>query len=106
MRGTEIASGTAGSGSSADATFTQVAGFTDVTVGQTIYIDGEGQFLVDTVTSADSIELDSPLSQNLAGANWRVCSNPIAVASIVAVSPDNSSNKWVLLWDSLLFKVS
>jgi hypothetical protein len=105
VRGTEIAYGTVGSGSSGDATFTSVGGFTAVVAGQTIYIDGEGQFLIDTVTDANNIELDGVLSQNLAGAHWRVCSDPIAKADIVTITPDNSNNKWVLLWDALLFKV-
>lgn len=107
LRGTEIARGIAGAGDSGDATFTDltVGAFAAVVAGQTIYIDSEGTFTVLTVTDDNNIELSANLSAALAAKHWRICSNPVAVDSIVYAGPDSSvNNKQILIWDSVNFK--
>jgi len=107
LRGTEIARGTAGTGDIATTTFVDVTAdaFANVEAGQTIYIAGEGSFLVASVTDDNDIELAEPLSQTLAGAHWRACSNPIALADTRYAGPDSGQNgKWIVIWDSATFR--
>ena len=107
LRGAEIARGSAGSGSSAGTTFTDLTAdaFASVSVGQTVYIDGEGTFTIATVTDDNNIELSAALSQDLVDAHWRVCKNAIAKEDTIYVGPDSSENsKWNVIWDSTHFK--
>lgn len=107
LRGTEIARGVAGAGSIADATFVDATpdAFASVVEGQTIYIDGEGTFTLNSVTDDNTVELSAVLARTISGKHWRVCSNPIAMDKIVYAGPDSSeNNKQILVWDSVNFK--
>lgn len=102
LRGAEIARGTAGAGDIATTTFTDATAdaFADVEAGQTIYIAEEGTFVVASVTDDNEIELGNALSQTLAGAHWRACSNPIPAGDILYMGPDSGGYKWTVIWDS------
>lgn len=75
LNGTTRVEGADGAGSSGSPNFTS-AGSTfqtdNVAVGDIVYIDGEGEFVVDSVTDENNLVLDSNLSQTLSGASFRI----------------------------------
>ena len=108
LNGTLRAEGNTGGGTSGDSTWTD-AGATyeadEVTAGDVIYIDGEGEFVVDSVTDETNLELDGVLSATLTNTSWRVTHSRLCAWSEV-VHLGREDSRWTVIYESDDFTVS
>tara|TARA_Y100000310_G_scaffold220378_1_gene221897 strand:- start:1865 stop:2245 length:381 start_codon:yes stop_codon:yes gene_type:complete len=110
LNGTVRAEGAAGGGTSGDATWTDASATfqTDnVAEGDVVYIDGEGEFTVASITSETILELSATLSQDLSSTSWRITySRLTAWADVQHLFRDPKTGRFTVIYESDDFTVS
>lgn len=107
LRGSAVTRGTDGAGTAVDATFTSATGAfvaDGVAAGDVLYLDGEAEAVVASVTSATELEVTGAFAATFSSTHYRICRGKIDAEDIVYAGPDGGQNgKWIALWDSPTF---
>ena len=105
LNGTTRVEGADGAGTSGSANFDS-AGSTfqtdGVSAGDAVFIDGEGEFTVDSVTSETRIVLSGNLSQTLSGASFRITYGRVITdydTEVKLLERDVESGRWHALYE-------
>jgi hypothetical protein len=112
LNGTVRAEGSGGGGSVSDATWTDAAAtFTTdgVVAGDVVFIDGEGEFTVSSVTSEIELELSGNLSATLSATSWRITYDRLISdfdTDVKLLSWDWKSRSYLIVYESDDFTVS
>jgi len=111
LNGTLRAEGSAGGGSVSDATWVDAdATFqTDgVVTGDVVFISGQGEFEVLSVTDETTLELDSNLAATISDTSWRITHSRLVASwsDVKHFSRDAKTGRYTLIYESDDFSVA